>query len=164
MEMNNTARQLDENEQAIFSIFNLWFVARSCRWILNFFFIFIFVCLNVCHLLIIDSNMYIPLDDWFVEQRRCHGLNGMDFCDGTCTVPLRKHFRYAIVGICSMHVIRCIRIFDGWQVFGRRQINTSRNGCNEPRTIWNLIEYAIAALCCVNWWNCVSVVPIDIEK
>lgn len=92
---------------------------------------------------------YIPFGDWFVEQWRCHRLNGMYFCDRTFIVSLCKHFGHTKVCICS-RVIRCIRMFYGWQFLGRLQIHTGRHGTNEPRTIWCLIEYAIAALCCVN--------------
>lgn len=106
---------------------------------------------------------YIPFGERFVEQRRCHRLNGMNFCDRTFIVTLCKHFWYAKVCIRS-HVIRCIRMFYGRQFLGRLQIHTSRYGTNESRTIRILIEYAIAALRCVNLLNYVSRRPDDIEK
>lgn len=92
---------------------------------------------------------YIPLVGWFVEQRRCHRLNGLNFGDRTVIVPLSEYFRYAKVCIGSCD-IRRIWMFYGRQLLGWLQIYASRNGCDESRTIRHLIEYAVAALCCGN--------------
>lgn len=141
-QMSNAVRQLAKMNECI-SAFHLWFVAIIV--VVGLFFRRS-KCVSIAKP---KCRTYIPLVAWFVEQRRCHRLNGLNFGDRTVIVSLSKYFRYTKVCIRSCK-IRCIWMFYGRQFLVWLQIYASRNGCDESWTIWNLVEYAIAALCCVN--------------